>query len=88
MSTNPISKFLPKYAEKAYTATASFDASESNMDPEDKSIANKGWRFTQPYQIPNGLNKLSGGACGGIINLLAKYNDDGTAPVTNWSCVG
>ncbi|MCI1274232.1 MAG: hypothetical protein LKG27_07360 [Clostridiaceae bacterium] len=81
--------YLSNFATTGYAATqkCSTASGVEDLTSEDKNIAIRGLRFTQPDTIPDGLNKLSGGSCGGILNLLGFYNDDGIAPQTSWTCI-
>ena len=81
-----LGNFMSKMATNSYKVTTSYSNTNiETLSDEDKSIALRGMDFTQPYQIPDGINTLTGGNCGGLLNLLGRYNNDGEAPITTWS---
>jgi len=81
-----LGNFMSQMATNSYKVTTSYSAPiAEGLTNDEKSMAIRGMTFTQPYQIPDGINMLTGGNCGGLLNLLGKYNDDGEAPMTTWS---
>lgn len=71
MQINP---FISEAATSAYTRINNI--SRTNMDIQDVTLANKGWRFTQPDWLADGFNPFSNGNCGGELNLIGKYSND------------
>lgn len=71
MQVNP---FISEVATTAYTKINNI--SRTNMDIQDVTLANKGWRFTQPDRLADGFNPFSNGNCGGGLNLIGKYSND------------
>lgn len=66
--TNP---FMSQFAVSSYS-----QAKPINMNAQDVTLANKGWRFTQPDRLAEGFNPFSNGNCGGGLNLIANYSND------------
>lgn len=69
---------------QSYAASKGYVARNTNADAE----TIKGFIYTQPDILPEGLNAVTGGNFGGILNLLGKYDPvTGEAPVSNWSII-
>ena len=73
-------------ASRGYAHTSSL--SQVTMNRDEMSMATRGMTFTQPDYLPDGVNQISGGAFGGILNLIGKYNDEGLPPESTKMWIG
>lgn len=82
--TVPVNIFMNAAATAGYAHTSQL--SQVTLNNEEVSMATRGMTFTQPDWLADGLNPISGGNYGGILNLNGKYNDEGLPPqaTTSW----
>lgn len=78
--------FMNTAATQGYNHTAALK--NVTLDPSDMRLATRGMTFAQPDSLPDGLNAITGGNFGGILNLHGKYGEDGLPQTATKSWVG
>lgn len=62
--------FISEDAYKLYATTQSYNNNNvSNMEFDDKMLATRGFSLVFPTSLPEGANAISGGNCGGALNM-------------------
>lgn len=81
-----INIFMNAAATQGYSHTNALQ--KVTMNNDEMSMATRGMTFAQPDWLPDGLNPISGGNFGGLLNLHGQYGEDGLPQAATKSWIG